>query len=137
MRAVMSREDLIPSLSAIVGSAAVLTGESAAQYCADWRGRYSGNALGAAVPSDTQQVSGMIKLCADRRIAIVPQGGNTGLCGGGVPLPQGEQIVLNLSRMNRIRAFDATNYTMTVEAGCKLADVREAAEKTKRLLPLG
>jgi len=133
----MSRADLIPSLSSIVGSAAVLTGESAAPYCADWRGRYSGNALAAVLPSDTQQVAGVVKLCADRRIAIVPQGGNTSLCGGGVPLPQGEQIVLNLSRMNRIRAFDATNFTMTVEAGCKLADVREAAEKNNRLFPLG
>jgi FAD/FMN-containing dehydrogenase len=133
----MSHSDLIPSLSAIVGSAAVLTGESAAPYCADWRGRYSGNALAAVLPSDTRQVAGVVKLCADRRIAIVPQGGNTSLCGGGVPLPQGEQIVLNLSRMNRIRAFDATNFTMTVEAGCKLADVREAAEKNNRLFPLG
>ncbi len=133
----MSRADLIPSLSAIVGSAAVLTGESAAPYCADWRGRYSGNALAAVLPSDTQQIAGVVKLCADRRIAIVPQGGNTGLCGGGVPLPQGEQIVLNLSRMSRIRAFDATNFTMTVEAGCKLADVREEAEKNNRLFPLG
>ena len=133
----MSRADLIPSLSAIVGSAAVLTGESAAPYCADWRGRYSGNALAAVLPADTQQVAGVVKLCADRRIAIVPQGGNTSLCGGSVPLPQGEQIVLNLSRMNRIRALDANNYTMTVEAGCKLADVREAAEKNNRLFPLG
>ena len=133
----MSRADLIHSLSAIVGSAAVLTGESAAPYYADWRGRYSGNALAAVLPSDAQQVAGVVKLCADRRIAIVPQGGNTSLCGGGVPLPQGNQIVLNLSHMNRIRAFDATNFTMTVEAGCKLADVREAAEKNNRLFPLG
>ena len=133
----MSRADLIHSLSAIVGSAAVLTGESAAPYCADWRGRYSGNALAAVLPSDAQQVAGVVKLCADRRIAIVPQGGNTSLCGGSVPLPQGNQIVLNLSHMNRIRAFDATNFTMTVEAGCKLADVREAAEKNNRLFPLG
>src|SRR3972149_3350597 len=132
----MSRADLIHSLSAIVGSAAVLTGESAAPYCADWRGRYSGNALAAVLPSDAQQVAGVVKLCADRRIAIVPQGGNTSLCGGSVPLPQGNQIVLNLSHMNRIRAFDATNFTMTVEAGCKLADLRDAAQKNNRLFPL-
>src|SRR3989338_7104612 len=133
----MSRADLIHSLSAIVGSAAVLAGESAAPYYADWRGRYSGNALAAVLPSDTQQVAEVVKLCAARRISIVPQGGNTSLCGGSVPLPQGEQIVLNLSHMNRIRAFDATNFTKTVEAGCKLADVREAAEKNNRLFPLG
>ena len=64
------------------------------------------------------------RLCAANQIAIVPQGGNTSLCGASVPLPQGGQIVLNLSRMNRIRDIDPANYTMTVEAGCKLADVR-------------
>src|SRR3972149_5458709 len=132
----MSRADLIHSLSAIVGSAAVLTGESAAPYCADWRGRYSGNALAAVLPSDAQQVAGVVKLCADRRIAIVPQGGNTSLCGGSVPLPQGNQIVLNLSHMNRIRAFDATNFTHPADGRSRLADVREAAEKNNRLFPL-
>ena len=133
----MSHAELILLFSNIVGSAAVLTGESAAPYSNDWRGRYSGNALAVVLPSDTRQVAEVVKLCAAERIAIVPQGGNTSLCGGSVPLPQGEQIVLNLSRMNRIRAFDAINFSMTVEAGCKLADVREAAEKNNRLFPLG
>jgi FAD/FMN-containing dehydrogenase len=129
--------DLVHSLSALVGSDAVLVGESAAPYCTDWRGRYSGTALAVVFPSNTQQVAEMMKLCAANQIAIVPQGGNTSLCGASVPLPQGEQIVLNLSRMNRIRAFDSINYTMTVEAGCKLADVRETAERNDRLFPLG
>jgi len=133
----MNHAELIPLLSNIVGSAAVLTGESAKPYSTDWRGRYSGNALAVVLPSDTGQVAEVVKLCSAERIAIVPQGGNTSLCGGSVPLPQGEQIVLNLSRMNRIRAFDAINYSMTVEAGCKLADVREAAEKNNRFFPLG
>ena len=133
----MKQADFISSLSAIVGSAAVLTGESAAPYCTDWRNRYSGNALAVVLPADTQQTAEVVELCSAQRIAIVPQGGNTSLCGGSVPLPQGEQIVLNLSRMNHIRALDATNYTMIVEAGCKLADVRETAEKNNRLFPLG
>jgi len=127
-------------LSAIAGSDAVLSGEPAAPYCTDWRGRYSGNALAVVFPSNTQQVAEIVRLCADHQITIVPQGGNTSLCGGSVPLALpagGGQIVLNLSRMNRIRAFDATNYSMTVEAGCKLADVREAAENSNRLFPLG
>jgi FAD/FMN-containing dehydrogenase len=127
-------------LSAIAGNDAVLTGEPAAPYCSDWRGRYSGNALAVVFPSNTQQVAEIVRLCAAHQISIVPQGGNTSLCGGSVPLAQsagGRQIVLNLSRMNRIRAFDAINYSMTVEAGCKLADVREAAEKNNRLFPLG
>jgi FAD/FMN-containing dehydrogenase len=133
----MIQSDFIPLLSVIVGNDAVLAGEPAAPYCTDWRGRYSGNALAVLFPSNTRQVSEVVKLCAANQIAIVPQGGNTSLCGGSVPLPKEEQIVLNLSRMNQIRAIDPTNFTMTVEAGCKLADVREVAEKNNRFFPLG
>ena len=133
----MSHADLLSSLSAIVGSDAVLTGVPAAPYFTDWRERYSGRALAVVLPSDTQQVADVVKLCSAKRISIVPQGGNTSLCGASVPLPQGEQIVLNLSRMNRIRSFDAINFTMTVDAGCKLADVREVADQNNRLFPLG
>jgi len=133
----MTLTDLTQSLSAIVGSDAVLTGESSAPYCADWRARFSGTALAVVFPSTTQQVAEVVKLCAANQIAIVPQGGNTSLCGGSVPLPQGRQIVLTLSRMNRIRAVDPIDYTMTVEAGCTLASVREVAEQHDRLFPLG
>ena len=131
------KKNLIDSLVSIAGNDAVLAGEPAAPYCTDWRGRYSGIALAVVFPSNTQQVAEVVKLCAANQIAIVPQGGNTSLCGGSVPLPQGEQVVLNLSRMNQVRAIDPTNYTMTVEAGCKLADVREAAEQNNRFFPLG
>jgi FAD/FMN-containing dehydrogenase len=133
----MSHTDLTHSLSAIVGGDAVLTGAPSAPYCADWRARFSGAALAVVFPTNTQQVAKVVKLCVANQIAIVPQGGNTSLCGGSVPLPQGRQIVLNLSRMNRIRAVDPINYTMTVEAGCTLASVREAAEQHDRLFPLG
>ncbi|MBY0576736.1 MAG: FAD-binding oxidoreductase [Gallionellaceae bacterium] len=133
----MTDANLIQSFSAIAGDDAVLTGTAAAPYCADWRGRYSGKVLAVVLPSSTQQVAEIVKLCAANQIAIVPQGGNTSLCGAGVPLQQGEQIVLSLARMNRIRAFDAINYTMTVEAGCILADVREAARQGNRFFPLG
>ncbi|MDE2310522.1 MAG: FAD-binding oxidoreductase [Betaproteobacteria bacterium] len=114
----------------------VLTGATAAPYCTDWRGRYSGQALAVVLPADTQQVSAIVALCAVQGIAIVPQGGNTSLCGASVPLADGKQVVLNLSRMNRIRALDASNYTVTVEAGCILANVREAAERNGRMFPL-
>ena len=77
-----------------------------------------------------------MKLCAETRTAIVPQGGNTGLCGGAVPDAGGRQIVLKLSRMNRIRELDALNNTMTVEAGCVLADLQQAAADADRLFPL-
>lgn len=133
----MPNTDLIAILSDITGSDAVLTGDSAAPYCTDWRGRYSGNALAVIFPSNTEQVSEVVKLCAANRVAIVPQGGNTSLCGASVPLPQGAQIVLNLSHMDRIRAIDPVNYTMTVDTGCKLIDVRDAAEQENRFFPLG
>jgi len=128
--------DFFNAAVAVVGSDAVLTGEAVAPYCADKRGRYVGSALAVVFPADTQQVAEIVKLCAANQIAIVPQGGNTSLCGASVPLTEGRQIVLNLSRMKRIRAIDPVNYTMTVEAGCILASVREAAEQHDRLFPL-
>jgi len=129
--------EVLQALSAVVGNDALLTETAAAPYFTDWRGRFSGTALAVVFPSSTQQVAEIVKLCAAQHIAIVPQGGNTSLCGASVPLPQGRQIVLNLSRMNKIRAIDALNYTMTVEAGCKLASLYEAAEQANRLFPLG
>ncbi|MCR4298957.1 MAG: FAD-binding oxidoreductase [Gallionella sp.] len=132
----MTHAGLISSLSAIVGGDAVLTGEDTLPYCADKRGRYTGSALAVVFPADTQQVAEVVQLCGAHRVSIVPQGGNTSLCGASVPLAKGRQIVLNLARMNRIRALDALNYTMTVEAGCILADVREAAKQGNCLFPL-
>src|SRR3972149_2640168 len=132
----MTPAGLISSLSAIIGGDDVLTGEATAPYCADKRGRYTGSALAVVFPQDTQQVAEVVQLCSAHQVSIVPQGGNTSLCGASVPLAKGRQIVLNLARMNRIRALDAVNYTITVEAGCILADVREAAEQRNRLFPL-
>jgi FAD/FMN-containing dehydrogenase len=131
------QQNLIDALAAITGSDAVLTGDPAAPYCTDWRGRYTGTALAVVFPADTGQVAGVVQLCAANRVAIVPQGGNTSLCGASVPLPQGGQIVVNLSRMNRIRNISPANYTMTVEAGCRLEAVRTAAENENRFFPLG
>lgn len=129
---------LLVAIAAVTGSDGVLTGATANPYCTDWRGRYAGNAIAVVFPADTQQVSDVVKLCVENSVAIVPQGGNTSLCGGSVPLAGAtQQLVINLSRMNRIRALDVTNYTMTVEAGCKLAEVREIAKQNNRFFPLG
>lgn len=134
----LEHEDVISSLATLVAKDAVLIGEATAPFCEDWRGRFFGKAIAVVFPADAQQVSAVIKLCVAHHIAIVPQGGNTSLCGASVPLADGsKQIIVNLSRMNRIRALDATNYTMTVEAGCKLAALYEAAEQEDRLFPLG
>ncbi|MBI1174232.1 MAG: FAD-binding protein [Sideroxydans sp.] len=128
----------ISQLRVAVGAENVLTGEAATPYCRDWRGRYAGTALAVLLPGNTRQVSDAVRLCAEHKIAMVPQGGNTSLCGASVPLA-GElpQVVISLSRLNRIRHVDAINYTMTVEAGCKLASLYQAAEQANRLFPLG
>jgi FAD/FMN-containing dehydrogenase len=128
----------LEALSAVTGRDGVLTGEAAAPYGKDWRGRYTSEALAVVFPSNTQQVSEVVKLCATNKIAIVPQGGNTSLCGGAVPLAGAlPQVIVNLSRMNRVRALDATNYTMTLEAGCTLESLYAAPEAADRLFPLG
>jgi FAD/FMN-containing dehydrogenase len=135
----MHNATLLNTLHALLGSEHLLTGEAASPYCRDWRGRYAGAALAVAFPANTQQVSAVVALCAAHNIAIVPQGGNTSLCGASVPLAESErpQLVINLSRLNHIREVDAIDYTMTVEAGCKLAALYEAAEAADRLFPLG
>jgi D-lactate dehydrogenase (cytochrome) len=81
-------------------------------------------------------VAAVVRICADAKLPIVPQGGNTGLVGGGVPPEDGRNVVLALGRMNHIRAIDPVNFTMTAEAGCILADLQHAAAEADRLFPL-
>jgi FAD/FMN-containing dehydrogenase len=87
-------------------------------------------------PASTEEVSRVVALLAETRVAIVPQGGNTSLCGAAVPDGSGRQVVVNLSRMNRVRAVDPQNNTMTAEAGCVLANLQKVAEEHERLFPL-
>ncbi|MDQ2694081.1 MAG: FAD-binding oxidoreductase, partial [Pseudomonadota bacterium] len=87
-------------------------------------------------PATTAEVARVLRLCNDHGVGVVPQGGNTGRCGGGVPDASGRQIVLSLARLDRIRAVDPLNYTVTAEAGCILAHVQAAAEQADRLFPL-
>jgi FAD/FMN-containing dehydrogenase len=130
--------DFLNAAAGVVGTDHVLVGQAAAPYGSDWRGRYHGQALAVVLPDHTQQVSAIVKLCAAHGVAIVPQGGNTSLCGASVPVAGDQpQVVVNLSRMDRIRSVDASNYTMTVEAGCRLAAIYHAAEQANRLFPLG
>src|SRR5262249_29539838 len=90
----------------------------------DWRKRYQGRTALLVRPASTSEAAEVVRLCADARVPIVPQGGNTSLCGGSIPSETGDEILLSLSRMNRVRAIDAANYTITVEAGCILARYR-------------
>src|SRR5438552_5050498 len=127
----------IEEIQAIVGPAELITlPQEVAPYASDWRKRYVGKPAAVVKPASTAEVAEVVRACAESRTAIVPQGGNTGLCGAATPDASGSQIVLNLSRMNRVRAIDARNNTMTVEAGCVLANLQKAAEEAGRLLPL-
>ncbi|MHB8668442.1 MAG: FAD-binding oxidoreductase [Burkholderiales bacterium] len=138
--------ELIETLRGLVGDAGIVTdAQEVMPYATDWRKRYRGNPLAVVRPASTAEVAAVVKLCAETRTAVVPQGGNTGLCGGATPLAAadaarygagGGQIVLKLSRMNRIRAVDAVNNTITVEAGCVLANLQQAAAQADRLFPL-
>src|ERR1700742_3641895 len=87
----------------------------------DHRRLYHGQALAVAQPDTVEQVSQLIAWCNQRRVGVVPQGGNTGYCGGATPDETGNQLVLSLRRLNRIRSLDAQNFSMVVEAGCVLA----------------
>jgi FAD/FMN-containing dehydrogenase len=121
----------------LVGDEHVLTLEAdVAPYLTDWRGRFTGRALAVLRPADPAQVAGLVRLCAAHRVPVVPQGGRTGLVIGGVPDDSGRAVVLSLRRLNRIRAVDSINRTMTVDAGCILHDIQQAAASQGMLFPL-
>ncbi|MGY8667870.1 FAD-binding oxidoreductase [Bradyrhizobium sp. UFLA05-109] len=105
-------------------------------HLVDWRKRHEGSALAVALPGSTKAVSEIVKLCADRRVPIYPQGGNTSVCGGSVPDMLGNGIVLNLRRMNRILSVDPKDNSLLVEAGCVLANVQDVARAANRLFPM-
>ncbi|MGH8234892.1 MAG: FAD-binding oxidoreductase [Rhodanobacteraceae bacterium] len=126
----------LDTLRAAVGKAHVLTDADAAPYLTDWRERYSGHALAVVRPGSMDEVAAVVRACVGAGVPIVPQGGNTGLCGGATPDDSGRAVVLSLQRMNRIRGMDLDNDTMEVEAGCVLQTVQEAARDAGRLFPL-
>ena len=126
----------LDALRAVVGDANVLTDADAAAYLTDWRERYSGRALAVVRPDSTEEVARVVRACATSGVPIVPQGGNTGLCGGATPDASGRAIVLSLQRLKRIRGVDLDNDTMEVEAGCVLQVVQDAARDAGRLFPL-
>jgi len=133
----MNGPELAAHFARIVGDKHVLTAASdIAAYATDWRKRYEGAPLAVVRPGTTAEVAAVVKACAETRTAIVPQGGNTGLCGGATPDASGKQVIVSLGRMNRIRAIDPLNNTMTAEAGCVLATLQQAADEAGRLFPL-
>jgi len=121
----------------LLGDDYVITDSAAMlNYLTDYRQRYTGKAAAVLKPANTVQVAELVKLCNQYQMAIVPQGGNTGLVLGSVPDQTGRAVILSLSRMNQIRSTDLVNDTITVEAGCVLQQVQQAADAGNRLFPL-
>jgi FAD/FMN-containing dehydrogenase len=105
-------------------------------YEKEWRGRYQPKCAFVLRPGSTEEVSKILALANEYEVPVIPQGGNTGLVAGGVPFEGGDEVILSLGRMNKIRDLDPDNFTMTVEAGCVLQNLQEAAEEADRLFPL-
>ncbi|MGE5337284.1 MAG: FAD-binding oxidoreductase, partial [Gemmatimonadota bacterium] len=128
---------LTDQLRSIVGAHNVLVDSTEiAPYVTDWRKRYTGAALAVARPASTNEVAQVVRACVAARAPLVPQGGNTGLVGGGTPDASGRSVVVSLARMNRVRHIDTANDAITVEAGCVLQNVQQAARASQRLFPL-
>lgn len=129
--------NFLSRLCEIVGEANFLTEQAdLAAYELDWRGRYQGYARCVVRPASVEEVSAIVTACAEEGVPMVPQGGNTGLVGAGVPREHGHEVVVSLSRLNRILAVDVANDTITAQAGCTLLAVQEAAKQAGRLFPL-
>jgi len=132
----MSTPALLERLRQIVGANHVLTEGDLIAWEQDWRRRVRGKALAVVRPGSTQEVADVVRACAQERVAIVPQGGNTGLSVGSTPDESGSQVVLSLTRMNTVRHVDHDNLTMTVDAGCILQSLQDAADREGFLFPL-
>lgn len=128
---------LIEELKTIVGPGAWKSDVADLRpHVTDWRGEVIGSTPLMVSPANTEEVSRIVRACSAAGIAIVPQGGNTGMCAAAVPDDSGTQILLSLSRMNKIRSIDSDNFSMEVEAGCILADIQDAARDADRYFPL-
>ncbi|RYB92193.1 FAD-binding oxidoreductase [Nocardioides glacieisoli] len=129
--------DLLDHLRTAVGADQVLTDDAdTGAYVVDWTGVHAGRALAVVRPGSTDEVAAVVTACHEAGVAIVPQGGNTGLVGGGVPDGSGDQVVVSLGRMRRVRDVDPVAGTITVDAGVVLADVQAAASDAGRLFPM-
>jgi len=129
--------DLLSAIRAIVGDRGLLTDpKDTAPYSEDWRHLYQGHTPAVIRPATTQELSEVIRLCAETGTPVVPQGGNTSMVGGAVPAEDGSQLVLSTARLNRIRAIDPVDLTMTIEAGVTLKAAQNAAAEAGALLPL-
>ncbi|HLO94851.1 MAG TPA: FAD-binding oxidoreductase, partial [Burkholderiaceae bacterium] len=131
-----ARADFLAQARQLIGADQLLGGDGLDAYERDWRKRYAGRALAVARPGTTGEVAALVRLCAAHGVGLVPQGGNTGLVGGGVPDGSGTQLLLSLRRLRQVRQVDPANLTLCAEAGCLLAEVQAAAAAAGLLFPL-
>lgn len=124
----------VTALRELVGGANVLTGDAMASHVSEWRGHYRSDAMAVALPQSTDDVVSIVRAAAEHDVSLVPQGGNTGLVGGAVATRS--QCIVNMRRMNKVLDVDAENFSMHVEAGCTLAQIRERAGAANRLFAL-
>jgi len=128
---------LLDRLKAVVGPAGFSTDpDEMAPHLTEWRNRFVGKTPLLLKPARTDEVAAIVRLCAEEEVGIVAQGGNTGLVGGQIPRADACDLLVSMSRMNKIRRVDAVDNTMVVEAGCTLAVAQDAAADVDRLLPL-
>ena len=133
----MISSEAIEKLKAVVGPSGWSTDPGVLEaHTTDWVRHYRGASPLLLKPATTQEVAAIVTICAAEGVKLVPQGGNTSLVGGSVPFGNGDEIVVNLARMSKVRSLDTLNDTITVEAGCILASVQAEAEKAGRLFPL-
>ena len=132
-----SHVDALQRIRTLLGQAGCIDApELTARFLTDFRSLYRGATPFVACPATTAEVAQVLALCSAARIAVVPQGGNTSYCGGATPSARGDQLVLSLHRLNRIREVDAANFSLIAEAGCVLLNVQAAARSVDRLFPL-
>jgi len=130
-------QTILDRIRSAVGDAGVITDENdKAPFLRDERGYYTGTTPMIVRPATTEEVASVVSICNETRTPIVPQGGNTGLCGGATPYEHGGEVLMSLTRMNKVRDIDVLNYAITVEAGVILADVQKAADDVDRYFPL-
>jgi FAD/FMN-containing dehydrogenase len=128
---------LIEAIRGVVGDRGLLTDPSdTAAASEDWRRLYRGRTSAVVRPANTDEVAAVVRLCADARVPIVTQGGNTSMVGGAVPAEDGSELVLSTARLNRVRDLDPVDMTMTIEAGVTLKAAQVAAAEHGCLLPL-
>ncbi len=133
----MEQQEIVESMRELTGSSNVVTAvDDMAPHLIDWRKRHTGTAACVVFPRSVEHVSKVLSFCDSNGIKVFPQGGNTSVCGGSVPDESGNSVLLNLGKMNRILSLNADDNSMTVEAGCILAGLQQAALDADRMFPL-